>query len=987
MIDGGAGDDTLHGDDFLADPVTVNNEDFSAFAAGWTTTGAGTFAYSANGNLAMAFNASNQGTGGTASQTITTQPGGQYELQFNAFEHDNFGGSANHTLQVDVLDGNGTVIATLTEVITNESYQGLTLGFTAPGDSVTLVFSNPTSTGTTDSDLMIDDVVVMPVAPTGGGDDTLSGGDGNDLIHGGGGSDSIDAGSGSDVVYGDDGNLLTPDNTGTSDTILLGTENDTAYGEGGNDTIYGEDGADVISGNWGDDQLFGGTGIDNLQGGQGNDIIDGGTENDVILGDGQWYDPADYPSVDGVAANLTVTNSADGPIQVWWIDPSGVLQFYQTLQPGETGDYNSFDGHNWLLRDDSGYYLELISVQGDTAFDYGTNGLNDTLFGGDGDDSILGQFGDDVIDGGVGADTIFGGTGADTIQGGGDADTIQGAGDADTFLLADRFGNDTIVGGETATTGTDSDVIDASGLSGSGVTVNATNEAGTLTDGTDTVTFSEIEGFILTDQDDSFTAFGTLDVSVDAGAGNDEIREGNGSNTIGAGTGSDTIYAGFGTSTIIGGEDVGNGDTDVLDFRVADDAVTITFDGAESGTYSDDDGDSGTFSQIELFKLTTGDDSVDASLDTARVFIDGSGGADTIIGGSGNDVITGGGSPFADPGDSLAGGAGDDIILGDAGDDTIDGGSGNDFIEGGLGNDLLTGGASNDYFTYTPGDGLDTITDFNSGNSGTLLDGDPDTNDFIDLSGYYDHISELYADQADDGVLNQSNTTDTRGNTVSYLDNSQFDTNGTPNDEGIQFTGATADSSFFTVENTGVVCFTAGTLIATTKGEIAIETLKAGDLVLTRDNGPQPLVWIGQRHIGQAELRQNEKLRPVEIKSKLIMSHAPLVVSRQHGMLLRLDGEETLVRAIHLTKLQGSGARIMQGCRSVTYFHLAFEAHQVIFAEGAPSESFHPGPQALASLVAPAREEILTLFPTLPHELVRDFARYKELREGAVQAA
>ena len=335
----------------------------------------------------------------------------------------------------------------------------------------------------------------------------------------------------------------------------------------------------------------------------------------------------------------------------------------------------------------------------------------------------------------------------------------------------------------------------------------------------------------------------------------------------------------------------------------------------------------------------------------------------------------------------LAGGAGDDIILGDAGDDTIDGGSGNDFIEGGLGNDLLTGGDGNDYFTYTPGDGLDTITDFNSGNSGTLLDGDPDTNDFIDLSGYYDHISELYADQADDGILNQSNTTDTRGNTVSYLDNSQFDTNGTPNDEGIQFTGATADSSFFTVENTGVVCFTAGTLIATTKGEIAIEAPKAGDLVLTRDNGPQPLVWIGQRHIGQAELRQNEKLRPVEIKSKLIMSHAPLVVSRQHGMLLRLDGEETLVRAIHLTKLQGSGARIMQGCRSVTYFHLAFEAHQVIFAEGAPSESFHPGPQALASLVAPAREEILTLFPTLPHELVRDFARYKELREGAVQAA
>jgi hypothetical protein len=369
------------------------------------------------------------------------------------------------------------------------------------------------------------------------------------------------------------------------------------------------------------------------------------------------------------------------------------------------------------------------------------------------------------------------------------------------------------------------------------------------------------------------------------------------------------------------------------------------------------------------------------------VVIEGGGGADTIIGGSGNDLIIGGGPPSRDPCDSLSGGAGDDIILGDAGADTIDGGTGNDFIEGGVGNDLLTGGDGDDYFAYIPGDGLDTITDFNTGKTGTLEDGEQSNNDFIDLSGYYDHISELYADQADDGVLNQSNTTDTRGNAVDYSNNIQFDTNGTPDDEGIRFTGATADRSFFTVENTGVVCFTSGTLIATPQGEVPIETLKPGDLVLTRDNGPQPLIWIGQRRVGRSELVRNKNLRPIEIKPTLIRSHSPLIVSRQHGILVRWDGEETLIRAIHLAKLRNSGARIMHGCRGVTYVHLMFEAHQIVFAEGAPSESFYPGPQAISSLAVAARDELLTLFPTLPGELARDFAPFRELGESVLQGA
>jgi Ca2+-binding RTX toxin-like protein len=999
-IDGGVGDDILHGDDFLAGPVTVTNADFDAGSDGWTTTGAGTYVYTVDGNDAMAFNAGNSGTGGTAQQTIATQAGGRYALSLDAYEFDISGGSADHTLLIRVIDANGQVIAEQTEVIANETGRTITVDFVAPTDTVTLRFSNPTSTGTNDSDLIIDNVSVTPVAPSGGGDDTLSGGAGNDALFGGAGNDSLAAGDGNDTVEGGAGD----DNISAfqgDDTISGGDGADTIFSlGGGNDTIDGGADADTIiirtlsdATVRGGEATTTGTDTDRL------DVAEGATPLTLdfsgaeagTIGDG--VSTVTFTEIEQVflgEGDDTINTGAQ--TDALTVDGGGGDDVFNAAT---TSGANTFDGQggddtihggsgNETLRGGSGRDL-IFGADGDDLINAG--GDADTVYGGSGNDTIDGAQDDDLIDGGSGNDLILGGDGSDTIIGGTGADNIQGGGDADTFLLANGFGNDTIGGGETATTGTDSDVIDASALTGTGVTVNVTNGAGTLRDGTDTVTFSEIEGFILTDQDDTFTAFGTSAVTVDSGAGNDLIREGNGGNTIDAGTGNDTIVAGLGTSTITGGEDVGGGDTDILDFRVANDAVTIIFDGAESGTYADNDGDSGTFSEIESFRLTSGNDAVDASLDTAGVFIDGGGGADTIIGGSGNDVITGGGPMSGDPGDSLSGGAGNDIILGDAGDDTIDGGSGSDFIAGGAGNDLLTGGEGDDYFVHMPGDGLDTITDFNIGNTGTLDDGDVENNDFIDLSGYYDHISELYADQADDGVLNQSNTMDTRGNAVDYSDNTRFDTNGTPNDEGIRFTGATADRSFFTVENTGVVCFTSGTLIATPKGEVPIETLKPGDLVLTRDNGPQPLIWIGRRQVGRAELARNENLRPIEIKPTLIRSHSPLVVSRQHGVLVRRDGEETLVRAIHLARLPRSGARIMQGCRGVTYVHLMFEAHQIVFAAGAPSESFYPGPQAIGSLAVAARDELFSLFPTLPQARVRDFAPFKDLGEAVVQGA
>ena len=152
-----------------------------------------------------------------------------------------------------------------------------------------------------------------------------------------------------------------------------------------------------------------------------------------------------------------------------------------------------------------------------------------------------------------------------------------------------------------------------------------------------------------------------------------------------------------------------------------------------------------------------------------------------------------------------------------------------------------------------------------------------------------------------------------------------------------------------------VVCFCAGTLIRTPEGSTPIENLSEGDLVETHDNGAQEIKWIGTRRINfDKPEAQDEKLRPIRITAGALGSNLPardLWVSRQHRMLIsskvseRMFGETAvLVPAIKLIELPG--IFIDQDIETVEYFHLLFDRHEVIFAEGAPSESLFTGPEA-----------------------------------------
>jgi hypothetical protein len=161
-----------------------------------------------------------------------------------------------------------------------------------------------------------------------------------------------------------------------------------------------------------------------------------------------------------------------------------------------------------------------------------------------------------------------------------------------------------------------------------------------------------------------------------------------------------------------------------------------------------------------------------------------------------------------------------------------------------------------------------------------------------------------------------------------------------------------------------VPCFVAGTRIRTPAGEIPVERLRPGDLVVTRDGGPQPLRWVGSRTV-PAE----GAFAPICINAGTFGRHRALRVSPQHRILVRdaraelLFGEpEVLVAARDL--VNGRSITRRPG-GLVTYVHLMFDRHEVVWSEGLATESFQPGAQAGRMLDGPALDELLALFPEL----------------------
>ena len=184
--------------------------------------------------------------------------------------------------------------------------------------------------------------------------------------------------------------------------------------------------------------------------------------------------------------------------------------------------------------------------------------------------------------------------------------------------------------------------------------------------------------------------------------------------------------------------------------------------------------------------------------------------------------------------------------------------------------------------------------------------------------------------------------------------------------EGCRITRLRGWQEMGDTEYADVVCFTPSSLILTPQGEVPAAALRPGDRVITADGGARPVIWAGQSFISPAR-RMRENLHPVRLRAGAFGEGRPwrdLWVSPQHrfcitGPRLMLDFalEEAMVPALSL--IDGRRVARIRAAQPVRYVHLLLEGHHVLFANGLPCESLHPGPQALAALSPPARRDLL----------------------------
>lgn len=498
---------------------------------------------------------------------------------------------------------------------------------------------------------------------------------------------------------------------------------------------------------------------------------------------------------------------------------------------------------------------------------------------------------------------------------------------------------------------------------------------------------------------------------------NDKVLASQPDHVVSGTAGDDRINGAYtrdpGGDMIDAGDSPDGSDDDLIDAGAGDDAV---YGGLGEDTIFGGDGD-------DYIAGQGGNDTVYGG--AGRDELRGNVGDDALYGGDGDDTLAGG---FGN--DSLSGGSGNDVLLLGDGNDTVFGSDGADTITFGAGDVVYGGadndvfelddqafdalGGQSSAFTIVGGETTTTGSDedtldlsassigftvdlrlvdpetgalFGGGLKGSfteietlVLSGGADTVLLADGSGQ-DLVSGFDMTDSGDGTtmdqLDASRMTDTDGERVNVGDVVVTDTNGNgtgdailtfPNGDSIILVGVTPDQVNGAPElnSIGIPCFTPGTLIATEQGEIPVETIREGDMVLTADRGYQPVRWVGARTLTRADLTSNPNLRPIVVRKNAFGNRRRMLVSPQHGIAVAHNGLQHLIRAKHAAEwFGGKVARVNERQDHVTYNHIMFQQHELIHAEGAWTETFYPGPAALRSIGRSDLFELLTRFPAL----------------------
>jgi len=274
-------------------------------------------------------------------------------------------------------------------------------------------------------------------------------------------------------------------------------------------------------------------------------------------------------------------------------------------------------------------------------------------------------------------------------------------------------------------------------------------------------------------------------------------------------------------------------------------------------------------------------------------------------------------------------------------------------------------------FTYTEGTGQIITLDDNGGNPDVFEDDNPSGHVIVDGAGLVANGQIVEAES-----FHMVRALDASGNpTGDIITITVFSQGGStsnvwglssdfPLQDGtsyVKVAGSNAGSATYT---DFVTCFAKGTLIDTPDGPRKVEDLQCGDLVDTRDHGPQPIRWAGAKTVlGRGAFA------PVRIAAGALGNTQTLFVSQEHRMAvdtsvveMLLGTSSALVAAKFLVGLDG----ITQTDRAeISYHHLLFDAHQIIRSAGCWSESFFLASNSVAALDRDAQREVFALFPEI----------------------
>jgi len=149
-------------------------------------------------------------------------------------------------------------------------------------------------------------------------------------------------------------------------------------------------------------------------------------------------------------------------------------------------------------------------------------------------------------------------------------------------------------------------------------------------------------------------------------------------------------------------------------------------------------------------------------------------------------------------------------------------------------------------------------------------------------------------------------------------------------------TGTTIGSNTLQSQIDVAVCYVAGTRILTASGEVAVETLQVGDMLVTTSGAHRPVRWLGSRRVDCARHPEPSAVWPIRIQAGAFAEGVPtrdLWVSPGHSLFV----EGVLIQADKLV----NGATLVQvPLASVEYWHVELDSHDVILAEGLAAESY-----------------------------------------------